>query len=65
MKHLHTFESFLNESYNINESNKDMLERQLNLLAKYAETVKKNPSGNITHFAEYVIDSITEIRKNL
>ena len=58
----------LNESINeevLNESNIDMIERQLNIMQKYAETVKKNPSGNITHFAEYVIDGITEIKKNL
>ena len=69
MKLIHTFESFSKpESVNeevLNESNIDMVERQLNIMQKYAETVKKNPSGNITHFAKYVIDGITEIKKNL
>lgn len=49
----------------LNESNKDIVERQLNLIQKYAEAVQKNPSGNITHFVKYVLDGITEIRKNL
>ena len=72
MKHIHTYENFVGESKDakvneevLNESNIDMVERQLNIMQKYAETVKKNPSGNITHFAKYVIDGITEIKKNL
>lgn len=60
-----TIQTPVKESLEINESNRDMVERQLNLIEKYAEAVKKNPSGNITHFVEYVLDGITEIRKNL
>ena len=52
-------------SEQLNESNNDMVERQLSLLEKYAKVVKKNPTGNIIHFAEYVIDGINKIRKNL
>ena len=60
-----TIQTPVKESLDINESNRDMVERQLNLLQKYAEAVQKNPSGNVTHFVEYVLDGIKEIRKNL
>ena len=56
--------TFISEGV-VNESNKDMVNRQLNLLEKYAEAVKKNPKGNVEHFAQYVLDGIEEIRKNL
>jgi hypothetical protein len=55
----------VDESQEINEANRDIVNRQLNLLEVYAKDVLRNPKGNIEHFAQYIIDGIKEIRQNL
>jgi hypothetical protein len=60
-----TIQTPVKESQEINEANRDIVNRQLNLLEVYAKDVLRNPKGNIEHFAQYIIDGIKEIRQNL
>jgi hypothetical protein len=50
----------------VNESpNIDIINRSLNILDKAADAVIKNPTGNITEFANTVKKYTADIRKSL